>query len=107
MTNTLNNTVSRLRVGRDGVLTHLGETSTAGPTGQGAPPFASDEALSKGRRQFLYVLSPTALPQGPPFNGPGDKSLIDVYRVGSGGSLTHVQTTPANLPDGVSGLAAR
>ena len=62
----------------------------------GARPFASDEALSRNSR-FFYVVLPSI------FGGAGH---IDAYRVGSGGSLTLIDTTPSNLPPGVSGLAA-
>ena len=48
------------------------------------------------------MVSPT-LGMGPANNA---TSHIDVYRVGQGGSLTHIQTTPATLPVGVSGLAS-
>jgi hypothetical protein len=44
---------------------------------------------------FLYVLN-AFLMRG--------MSHIDVYRVGPGGSLTHVQETPSELPNGVSGI---
>jgi hypothetical protein len=33
-------------------------------------------------------------------------SHIDAYRIGAGGSLTLVQATNNDLPNGVSGLAA-
>jgi hypothetical protein len=32
-------------------------------------------------------------------------SNIDEYKVGSGGSLTPIGSTPSNLPDGLSGIA--
>jgi 6-phosphogluconolactonase len=90
MTNTLSESVSRFRISRDGRLTLLGHVSTG-------PGFASDEALSRDSR-FLYVLLPSIM---------GGTSHIDIYRVGRGGSLTHLGATPSNLPPGVSGLAAR
>ncbi len=36
----------------------------------------------------------------------GGPSHINVYKIGPGGSLTHVQATPNDLPNGVSGLGA-
>jgi 6-phosphogluconolactonase len=90
VTNTLSQSVSRLRISSDGHLTLLGHTATG-------PGFASDEALSRGSR-YLYVLLPSIM---------GGMSHIDYYRVGPGGSLTQIGSTPSNLPIGVSGLAAR
>lgn len=90
MTNTLSQSVSRFRIARDGRLTLLGNVATG-------PGFASDEALSRGSR-YLYVLLPSIM---------GGASHIDYYRVGPGGTLTHIGSTPSNLPPGVSGLAAR
>ena len=90
MTNTLSNTVSRFSIARNGKLTLLGNV----PTG---PGFASDEALSRNGK-FLYVLLPSIM---------GGMSHIDFYKVGSGGSLTHLGETPSNLPPGASGLAAK
>jgi 6-phosphogluconolactonase len=90
MTNTLSQSVSRFRISRDGHLTLLGHVATG-------PGFASDEALSRGSR-YLYVLLPSIM---------GGTSHIDIYRVGPGGSLTHLGATPSDLPPGASGLAAR
>jgi len=90
MTNTLSQSVSRFRISRDGHLTLLGHVATG-------PGFASDEALSRGSR-YLYVLLPSIM---------GGTSHIDIYRVGPGGSLTHIGATPSDLPPGASGLAAR
>jgi 6-phosphogluconolactonase len=90
MTNTLSQSVSRFRISGDGHLTLLGTTATG-------PGFASDEALSRGSR-YLYVLLPSIM---------GGMSHIDMYRVGTGGSLTHLGATPSDLPPGASGLAAR
>lgn len=90
MTNTLSQSVSRFRISRDGRLTLLGHVATG-------PGFASDEALSRGSR-YLYVLLPSIM---------GGMSHIDYYRVGPGGSLTQIGSTPSNLPPGASGLAAR
>jgi 6-phosphogluconolactonase len=90
MTNTLSQSVSRFRISRDGHLTLLGHVATG-------PGFASDEALSRGSR-YLYVLLPSIM---------GGMSHIDYYRVGPGGSLTQIGSTPSNLPPGASGLVAR
>ena len=90
MTNTLSQSVSRFRISRDGHLTLLGQVATG-------PGFASDEALSRGSR-YLYVLLPSIM---------GGMSHIDFYRVGPGGSLTQIGSTPSDLPPGASGLAAR
>jgi 6-phosphogluconolactonase len=90
MTNTLSQTVSRFRISRDGHLTLLGHVATG-------PGFASDEALSRGSR-YLYVLLPSIM---------GGTSHIDYYRVGPGGTLTQIGSTPSDLPPGASGLAAR
>ena len=91
MTNTLSNSVSRFRLTKGGDMTLLGNVAATGPG------FASDEALSRNSR-YLYVLVPSIM---------GGASHVDVYRVGSGGTLTHIQATPSNLPPGVSGMAAR
>lgn len=91
MTNTLSQSVSRFRIAHDGHLTLLPGNAA---TGAG---FASDESLSRNSK-YLYVLLPSIM---------GGTSHIDVYRVGSGGSLTHIQATPSNLPPGVSGMASR
>ena len=99
-TNTLSDTVpdittgkgaiSRFSVAGDGKLTLLGRTDT----GPGLP---SDEALSSDSH-YLYVIDPTA-------NG-AHTSHVDVYQVGSDGSLTHLQSTTRDLPRGISGAAA-
>jgi 6-phosphogluconolactonase len=82
--------ISRFSVASDGKLTLLGRTDT----GPGLP---SDEALSSDTH-YLYVIDPTA-------NG-AHTSHVEVYRVGSDGSLTHLQTTTRDLPRGISGAAA-
>ena len=99
-TNTLSDTVvdattgkgaiSRFSVAGDGKLTLLGRADT----GPGLP---SDEALSSDSH-YLYVIDPTA-------NG-ANTSHVDVYRVGSDGRLTHIQSTTRDLPRGISGAAA-
>jgi hypothetical protein len=58
--------------------------------------FPGEEALS-GDGRYLYVLVPFI---------EGGPSHIDAYRIGPGGSLTLVQATNNDLPNGVSGLAA-
>lgn len=93
--------VSRYAVSPNGTLTLLGQTDVTNDPVTPGTTFPTDEALS-GDSRYLYVVSPT-LGMGPANNA---TSHIDVYRVGSGGSLTHIQTTPATLPVGVSGLAS-
>jgi 6-phosphogluconolactonase len=99
-TNTLSDTVvdattgkgaiSRFSVAGDGKLTLLGRADT----GPGLP---SDEALSSDGH-YLYVIDPTA--KG------ANTSHVDVYQLGSHGSLTHIQSTTRDLPRGISGAAA-
>jgi 6-phosphogluconolactonase len=84
------NSVSVMSVGAGGKMT-LHAQGTAGGMG-----FPSDEALSSNDH-YLYVIDPFIM---------GAPSHIDVYKVGSNGSITHVQTTPSTLPNGVSGVAA-
>jgi 6-phosphogluconolactonase len=93
MTNTLSSSVSRFLITRSQQLRRLGTTAT---TSQGG---AADMAFSRDDR-YLYVLSALE-----PISGPMTSSF-DVYRVGRRGSLRHVQSTPSNLPVGMSGLAA-
>jgi 6-phosphogluconolactonase (cycloisomerase 2 family) len=82
--------VATYAISRHGVLTLLGLTNTS-PGG-----FPGDEALSSDGK-FLYVLNPAVIIPGP--------SHIDVYRIGSGGSLTQIQAVAdAILPNSVSGL---
>lgn len=100
VTNTLSDTVpdiatgkgaiSRFSVAGDGMLTLLGQTDTG-------PGFPSDMALSSDS-QYLYVLNPTLTGD--------DTSHVDVFSVGSDGTLTHVQSTTHDLPRGISGAAA-
>ncbi len=82
--------VSVLAVGPGGKMTLRGQAS------DGGPGFPTDEALS-GDDHYLYVLDPFVM---------GGPSHIDVYHVGSNGSLTRIQTTPSALPNGVSGIGA-
>jgi 6-phosphogluconolactonase len=95
--------LSRYAIGRDGRLTLLGQTDVTNDPVTPGVTFPTDEVLSSDSR-YLYVVSPTLGMAPPPANP--STSHIDVYRVGPGGSLIHIQTTPANLPDGVSGMAA-
>ena len=61
--------------------------------------FPGEEAVSSDGR-YLYVLDPLIV------GGPTGTSHLVVYRIGPGGSLTLVQATNNDLPNGVSGLAA-
>jgi hypothetical protein len=58
---------------------------------------STDEDLSRDSK-YLYVLGPALF---------SDTSQIDAFRVGKDGSLTKIGSTPADMPAGVSGLAAR
>jgi 6-phosphogluconolactonase (cycloisomerase 2 family) len=82
--------ITSYAIASDGTLTKLGQTDTS-------PDFPTDLDLSKDGK-YLYVLNDTLNP----FD---NTSHIDVYRV-DGGNLTHIQTTPSNLPGGTSGLIA-
>jgi 6-phosphogluconolactonase len=97
ISNTTTKTIARYALGIGGTLTLLGLTPTLG-TPPGPIQFPTDEALSRDGR-FLYVLIPSV------FGGP--ISRIDAYRIGRDGSLTLLGSTPANMPPGASGLAAR
>lgn len=81
--------ISRYSIGSDGKLTLLGNTDTT-PGG-----FPGDEALSSDGK-YLYVLTPFVMGQ--------NKSHLDVYRVGTGGTLAHIQATPSTLAVGQSGV---
>ena len=85
--------LSRFAVAPDGTVTFLGNTNVS-PNPAGV--FPSDLALSHDS-QFLYVSAPSI------FAGP---SHIEAYQVGSGGSLTDVGSTPEDLPNSASGIAA-
>ncbi|MEA2297108.1 MAG: 6-phosphogluconolactonase [Solirubrobacteraceae bacterium] len=105
ITNTVTKSVARFRIASDGTLTLLGVTPTT-HTPSGAPVlFPTDDALSRDGR-FLYVLVPGVF-SATGFFGDTDVSRIDVYKVGTDGSLTFLSSTPENMPPGVSGLAAR
>ena len=81
--------LSSLSVGSGGKMTLLKQTNTG-------PGFPSDMALSNDDK-YLYVIDAHVMP------GP---SHIDVYKLGPGGSMTHIQATPNTLPPGVSGAGA-
>ncbi len=81
--------VSTYAISRHGRLTLVGQTNAG-------PGFPGEEALSSDGR-YLYLLDPFIV---------GGPSHIDVYTVGSNGSLTHIESTPNDLPNGVSGLGA-
>ena len=89
--------VSTFAVSPHGRLTLVSQTDAfpfGDPTQGGG--FPGDEALSSDGK-FLYLLNPSII-----FGGP---SHIDAYRVGPGGSLTHIQTVgDAILPPSTSGL---
>jgi 6-phosphogluconolactonase (cycloisomerase 2 family) len=83
--------ISTFAISPHGRLTLLGQTD-ASPGG-----FPGDEAISSDGK-FLYLLNPAII------FAPGP-SHIDVYRIGSGGSLNHIQSVAdAVLPFSVSGL---
>ncbi len=95
--NLVSKSISRFRLGTDGRLTLLGVTPTLD-----VPTFPlvqdnADLALSRDGR-FLYALVQS-------FYG-GNISRIDEYRIGSGGDLTLLGSTPQNMPAGTAGLAA-
>ncbi|MGZ4229540.1 MAG: lactonase family protein [Solirubrobacteraceae bacterium] len=89
--------ISTFAISPHGRLTLVSQTD-ASPFGdplQGG--FPGDEALSSDGK-FLYVLNPAIIFAPKP-------SHIDVYRVGPGGTLTHIQEVhDAILPNSVSGL---
>ena len=87
-TNTGTGNISSYLISREGDLNLL--DATAGITGAGTAPI--DVALSDGS-QFLYVRD-------------GVKGMVDGFRVGSDGSLTHIGSA-GGVPAGAQGLAAR
>jgi 6-phosphogluconolactonase (cycloisomerase 2 family) len=94
------NGISRFSVSPSGALALIGHTpATAG--------FISDVAVTDNGR-YLYlvvpsnVVNPFTTTQAP---APAT-SHIDEYRIGGGGSLTPIGSTPSNLPNGLSGIAA-
>jgi 6-phosphogluconolactonase len=79
-------------------LTSAGDLTLLGITGENGEEFArTDEVLSRDGR-YLFVLKPGIM---------AANSQIDIYRVGSDGSLTLVGNTTPNGAPGMSGLAAR
>jgi 6-phosphogluconolactonase len=82
--------VSTLSVAGNGKMKLEHQASTG-------PGFPSDEALSTDGK-YLYAVDASVIL---PFD-----SHIDVYRLGPGGSITHIQSTPNTLPPGVSGAGA-
>jgi 6-phosphogluconolactonase len=82
--------VSSLSVAGNGKMTLAKQANTG-------PGFPSDEALSADGK-YLYVTDASVIL---PF-----ASHIDVYRLGPGGTMTHIQATPDSLPSGVSGAGA-
>jgi 6-phosphogluconolactonase len=75
-----------------------GELTPLGPTQlPGGQLVATDEDLSRNSK-YLYVLRPALI---------SPTSQIDIFQVGDDGSLTPIGSTPADMPEGVSGLAAR
>ncbi|MGO9959517.1 MAG: beta-propeller fold lactonase family protein [Solirubrobacteraceae bacterium] len=92
--------ISRFAVSPGGALSLIGHApATAG--------FTSDLALSIDG-SYLYVLLPSnVVDPFTPMQAPAPAtSHIDEYKVGPGGSLTVIGSTPSNLPDGLSGIAA-
>ncbi len=85
-----NNALSSLSVAANGKMTLLKQVNTG-------PGFPSDMALSHDDKYLYVVDASVILPFG---------SHIDVYRLGPGGSMTHIQSTPDTLPNGLSGAGA-
>jgi 6-phosphogluconolactonase len=98
-----NGGLSRYSISPHGRLTLLGQTDVPASTSAQPSGFPGEEAMTPDGR-YLYVLVPIIVGGAPP--APPPFSHIDVYRIGPGGSLTLVQATNNDLPDGVSGLAA-
>jgi 6-phosphogluconolactonase len=86
-----NGSVSRFRISRDGHLTLLGTTPTSGAS--------ADTALSRDSK-YLFVQN-IILP------GQTGNATIDIYRVRSGGRLTHLDLVDSGVPGSASGFAAR
>jgi 6-phosphogluconolactonase len=95
ITNTTTKTIARYGIGAGGALTFLGLTPTLN-TPPGPFQFPTDETMSKDGK-YLYVLIPSVFSSS--------HSRIDEYRIGAGGSLTLLASTPATMPAGASGLA--
>jgi 6-phosphogluconolactonase len=88
-------TVARYTLTPAGDLTFLGVTGEN--TANGDQFVRTDEALSRNGG-YLFVLQPAIM---------ANASQIDIYRVGSDGSLTLVGNTTPDGPAGMSGLATR
>jgi 6-phosphogluconolactonase len=94
--NTTTKTIARYAIAANGALTFLGLTPTLN-TPPGPFQFPTDESMTQDGK-YLYVLIPSVFsPRA---------SRIDEYRIGAGGSLTLLGSTPANMPAGASGLAS-
>lgn len=87
-----NRSIAKYRLFPSGQLTPLGPTPVNGPQ-----PVSTDEDLSRDSK-YLYVLAPGLF---------APNSRIDIFRVGHDGSLTQIGSSNADMPEGVSGLAAR
>jgi hypothetical protein len=87
-------------VSPSGALTLIGHTA-------GTAGFTSDNGLSSDGKYF-YVVQPSNVVN--PFQSnqapAPNTSHIDEYKVGPGGSLTLIGSTPSKLFHGLSGLAA-
>jgi 6-phosphogluconolactonase len=95
ITNTTTKTIARYGIAANGALTFLGLTPTLN-TPPGPFQFPTDEGITKDGK-YLYVLIPSVFSS--------QRSRIDEYRVGAGGSLGLLGSTPTNMPAGASGLA--
>ena len=95
-----NGGVSRYSISRHGRLTLLGQTDVPASNPMQPSGFPGEEAITSDGR-YLYVLDPIIVGGAPP--APPPFSHIDAYRIGPGGSLTLVQATNNDLPNGVSG----
>ena len=84
--------VARYGIAANGALTLLGVNS------QTSSEFAKTDTAISRDSHYLYLLNPALM---------ADKSQIEEYKVGSNGSLSLIGDTPATLPAGISGLAAR
>jgi 6-phosphogluconolactonase (cycloisomerase 2 family) len=86
--------VATMSVSPNGHLHVLKQANTS-------PGFPGDEAFSHDDK-YLYVLDPSIIVPG--------GSHIEVYRLGKGGSVTHIQTvpstSPSTYPPNLSGVGA-
>jgi 6-phosphogluconolactonase (cycloisomerase 2 family) len=92
--------ISRYAVAPNGAISLIGHTSASAG-------FTSDLALTADGA-YLYVVLPSNVvnPFSPKQAAAPATSHIDEYKVGPGGTLTRIGSTPSNLPDGLSGIAA-